>query len=67
MDNLLVILIVIVAIAYIIRTFFKRLKNQEDSCCGCSACNTDSIYCGPKGNSLHASKKEDIVSTELKS
>ncbi|MBW1704468.1 MAG: FeoB-associated Cys-rich membrane protein [Deltaproteobacteria bacterium] len=55
MDNLLVILIVIVAIAYIIRTFFKRLKKQEDSCCGCSSCNTDSTYCKPTENSFHDS------------
>jgi len=52
MDNLLVILIVIVAIAYIIKTFFKKLK-QEDSCCGCSSCNTDSTSCEPTENSLH--------------
>ena len=44
MYNLLVILIVVVAIAYIIRTFYKRLKKKEVGCCGCSSCDTD-----PKG------------------
>jgi len=47
MYNLLAIFIVIVAIAYIIRTFYKRLKKQEVGCCGCSSCNTDSTYCEP--------------------
>ncbi len=53
MYNLLVILIVIVAISYIIRTFYKRLKNQEDSCCECSSCNPDSTLCEPTEKSLH--------------
>lgn len=60
MYNLLVILIVIVAIAYLIRFFYKRLKNQGDCCCGCSSCNTDSTYCEPTENSLHASQRKDI-------
>lgn len=47
MYNLLAILIVVVAIAYIIRTFYKRLKKQDPGCCGCSSCNTDSTYCDP--------------------
>ncbi len=47
MYNLLVILIVVVAIAYIIRTFCKKLKKEEVGCCGCSSCNIDSTYCEP--------------------
>jgi attachment p12 family protein len=48
MYNLLVILIVIIAITYIIRTFYKKLKKQDDCRCDCSSCNPDSTYCGPK-------------------
>jgi len=47
MYNLLAILIVVVAIAYIIRTFCKKLKKQDTGCCECSTCNTDSTYCEP--------------------
>jgi len=46
MYNLLVILIVVVAIAYIIRTFYKRLKKKEVGCCGCSSCDTDPLAVG---------------------
>lgn len=59
MYNLLVILIVVVAIAYIIRTFHKRLKKKEVGCCGCSSCDTDpnirvdSTYCKPTKDYLH--------------
>jgi len=45
MDNLLVILIVIVAGAYSIRSFYKRLKTQQGCCCGCSVCTIETTFC----------------------
>jgi len=45
MDNLLVILIVIVAGAYSIRGFYKRLKTQQGCYCGYSSCTVDTTFC----------------------
>ena len=39
MDNLIVILIVVLAGAYIVRTFYKRWKKRDGDVCGCSACD----------------------------
>jgi hypothetical protein len=41
MDNLLVILIVIVAGAYSIRGFYKRLKTKQDCCYVCLVCTVE--------------------------
>jgi len=45
MANLLVILIVIVAGAYSIRGFCKRLKTRQGCCCGCSGCTVETTFC----------------------
>jgi hypothetical protein len=45
MYNLLVILIVIVAGAYSIRGFYKRLKTQQGCCCRCSVCTVATTLC----------------------
>ena len=45
MDNLLVILIVIVAGAYSIRSFYKRMKTKQDCCYGCSVCTIETPLC----------------------
>jgi predicted metal-binding protein len=45
MSNLLVVLIVIVAGAYSIRRFYKRLKALPGSCCGCSICTVEKPHC----------------------
>ena len=45
MGNLLVILIVIMAGAYSIRGFYKRLKTQQGCCFGCSVCTVETTFC----------------------
>jgi hypothetical protein len=39
MENLIVILIVVLAGAYIIRTFYRRWNRKEADVCGCSSCD----------------------------
>ena len=41
MDNILVIMIVILACAFIARTFHRRSKKEGDCSCGCSTCDAD--------------------------
>jgi hypothetical protein len=45
MANLLVILIVIVACAYTIKSLYKRLKTQQGCHCGCSVCTVETTFC----------------------
>ncbi|MBW1672866.1 MAG: FeoB-associated Cys-rich membrane protein [Deltaproteobacteria bacterium] len=65
MYNLLVITIGVVAITYIIWSFYKRLQKQGDWCCECSSCNNDAKYCGPPENSLNALQRKDIKRDEV--
>jgi len=39
MDNLVVIVIVVLAVAYIVRTFRKRSNRRLGCDCGCSSCD----------------------------
>jgi len=41
MDNLLVILIIVLAGAYLVRTFYRRSRNKSAPGCGCSSCDVD--------------------------
>jgi hypothetical protein len=48
MQTLIVILIVVIAAAFLIRNFLKKFE-QEDACgCGCSSCPTDPAACEEK-------------------
>ncbi|MCP4669315.1 MAG: FeoB-associated Cys-rich membrane protein [Deltaproteobacteria bacterium] len=52
MENLLAILIVTSAAAYLVRTFYKRWKEPQDCGCGCSSCNVETTCDEPdKGKS----------------
>jgi len=53
MDNLLVILIVIVAGAYSIRGFYKRLKTKQACCYGCSVCTVEAPLCRQSESSVN--------------
>ena len=48
MENLLVIIIVALAGAYIVRTFYRRWKGEEDCGCGCSSCDIEATCDDPK-------------------
>ena len=41
MDNLLVILIIVLAGAYLVRTFYRRSRNKSAPDCACSSCDVD--------------------------
>ncbi len=47
MDNLIVILIVGLAVAYIFKTFYKKFKKRNEMSCGCSGCDAGSETCEP--------------------
>ena len=52
MDNLFVILIVTLAVAYLVRAFYKNWKEPQDCGCGCSSCNIETTCDDPiKGKS----------------
>jgi hypothetical protein len=60
MENLIVILIVVLAGVYISRTFFKRLRKREADVCGCSSCEMNA-GCSELEKETHVSV-DDIVS-----
>jgi hypothetical protein len=57
MDNLLVILIVVLAGGYIVKRFYSTAKNQAACGCGCNACETEATPGKPRGEGLLDLKK----------
>ena len=49
-NDLFVILIVFLAGAFIIRIFYRKIKNQERQACECSACDLDTKCSEPEKN-----------------
>ncbi|MBW2111930.1 MAG: FeoB-associated Cys-rich membrane protein [Deltaproteobacteria bacterium] len=66
--GLIVILIVVGALAFIIRTYFKRTKKEGVGCCGCSACSADPVSCDspekPRAGSEYPCKPVSRALTE---
>jgi len=52
MDNILVIIIVILACLFIARTFYNRSKKQGSCSCGCSKCDIDITCSEPTKDKL---------------
>jgi hypothetical protein len=47
MENVIVIVIVVLAVAYLFRAFFRTSGKDAPSCgCGCSACGSETV-CPP--------------------
>lgn len=42
MENLIVTVIVVLAVVYVGKTFYKSAKNSNKCACGCSSCDTSS-------------------------
>jgi hypothetical protein len=45
MQTLIVILIVVIAAAFLIRNFLKKFRQKEACGCGCSSCPADPATC----------------------
>ena len=64
MENVIVIIIVVLAAAYLGRTYYKKYKKGSQCSCGCAACPTDTSSCDlpeAQGKSIGDLRKNQVI------
>ncbi len=63
MENVIVVIIVVLAVVYLLRSFFRSSRKDAPSCgCGCSGCRSETV-CPPEGKDAGRAQSQDPHAT----